>query len=84
LADRKSFLLRIDPDVQEALRRWADDDLRSLNGQVEFLLRRALTEAGRLAKPPLAQQRGTDEAQNVARKRPGRHSGLGDSCDKAT
>ena len=51
MAERKSFLLRLDPDVYEALRRWADDDLRSVNGQVEFLLRRALAEAGRSPKP---------------------------------
>jgi hypothetical protein len=50
LAARKSFLLRIDPKILEALRRWADDDLRSVNGQVEFLLRRALRGAGRLPK----------------------------------
>jgi len=48
MAERKSFLLRIDADVLEGVRRWADDDLRSLNGQVEFLLRNALREAGRL------------------------------------
>lgn len=47
MADRKSFLIRIDGKLLEALRRWADDDLRSLNGQVEFVLRRALREAGR-------------------------------------
>ena len=45
---RESFLLRIDPKILEALRRWADDDLRSVNGQLEFLLRRALKDAGRL------------------------------------
>jgi hypothetical protein len=45
--DRKPFLLRIDRDVLEAVQRWADDDLRSLNGQIEFLLRRVLREAGR-------------------------------------
>lgn len=48
LAARKSFLLRVDAEVLEALRRWADDDLRSLNSQIEFLLRRALQESGRL------------------------------------
>ncbi len=47
MADRKSFLIRVDEDVLEAVKRWADDDLRSLNGQIEFLLRRALKEAGR-------------------------------------
>ena len=45
---RKPFLLRIDPTVLHALQGWADDELRSLNGQIEFLLRRALREAGRL------------------------------------
>jgi hypothetical protein len=42
LTDRKAFLLRVDPAVLEALQRWASDDLRSLNGQIEFLLRDAL------------------------------------------
>ncbi|MGH9308326.1 MAG: ribbon-helix-helix domain-containing protein [Vicinamibacterales bacterium] len=51
MSDRKPFLLRIDRDVMEALQRWADDDLRSLNGQIEFLLRQALKEARREAKP---------------------------------
>lgn len=53
VAQRKSFLLRIDPRVLEAVQRWANDDLRSLNGQIEFLLRRALIQAGRfkLAQP---------------------------------
>jgi len=50
LADRKSFLLRIDPEIIDAMRRWADDELRSVNGQVEFLLRRALSDAGRLPR----------------------------------
>jgi len=50
VTERKSFLLRIDPDVLQAVQRWADDDLRSLNGQIEFLLRRALQEAGRELK----------------------------------
>jgi hypothetical protein len=48
LAERKPFLLRVDPALLEALQRWASDDLRSLNGQIEFLLRRALTEGGRM------------------------------------
>ena len=47
MADRKSFLLRVDPELLVALQRWANDDLRSLNGQIEFLLRRALQDAGR-------------------------------------
>jgi hypothetical protein len=48
VAERKPFLLRIDKDVLEAVQRWADDDLRSLNGQIEFLLRTVLGEEGRL------------------------------------
>ena len=47
MADEKRFLLRLDPALFRALRKWADDDLRSVNGQIEFLLRRALREAGR-------------------------------------
>jgi hypothetical protein len=48
MAQRKAFLLRLDPATHEALQRWADADLRSLNAQIEFLLRRSLQEAGRL------------------------------------
>jgi hypothetical protein len=48
VADRKAFLLRIDPAILDALQRWADDELRSLNGQIEFVLRRVLQEEGRL------------------------------------
>ena len=48
MADRKSFLLRIDPEVLDAVQRWANDDLRSLNGQIEFLLRKMLKSEGRL------------------------------------
>jgi hypothetical protein len=49
MAEKKPFLLRLDPQVHRALQRWADDELRSLNGQIEFVLRRGLREAGRLA-----------------------------------
>ena len=48
MADRKAFLLRIDPAVLDALQAWADDELRSLNGQIEFVLRRVLQDEGRL------------------------------------
>ena len=58
MAERKPFLLRIDPEVLAALQKWASDDLRSLNGQLEYLLRRALQEAGRLPGP----QAGREEA----------------------
>ncbi|HUC58160.1 MAG TPA: hypothetical protein VMA95_12215 [Streptosporangiaceae bacterium] len=46
--ERKNLLLRLDPAVHDALARWANDELRSTNAQIEFLLRRALSEAGRL------------------------------------
>ena len=52
MAERKPFILRIDGELLETLRRWAGDDLRSLNGQIEFLLRRALKEARRLPAEP--------------------------------
>ena len=50
MTKREAFLLRVDPEVLDALRRWARDDLRSVNAQVEFLLRRALLQEGRLPK----------------------------------
>ncbi|MBD0671022.1 hypothetical protein [Streptomyces sp. CBMA156] len=46
--ERKKLLLRLDPSVHDALARWAADDLRSTNAQIEFLLRRALGDAGRM------------------------------------
>ncbi|WP_404956954.1 hypothetical protein [Streptomyces sp. 147326] len=49
---RKQVLLRLDPQVYEALARWAGEELRSANAQIEFLLRRALAEAGRLPSSP--------------------------------
>ena len=52
MAERKPFLLRIDRAVLDGLQRWAADDLRSLNAQIEFLLRRALQDTGRLRERP--------------------------------
>lgn len=55
MADRKAYPLRISPAVLEAVQRWADDDLRSVNAQIEFLLREALRRSGRLKpRPPAA------------------------------
>ena len=48
MPERKAFLLRLDPKLHAALEKWAADDLRSLNAQIEFLLRRALKDAGRI------------------------------------
>lgn len=50
MAEKKPFLLRVDRELLESVQRWANDDLRSLNGQIEFLLRDALKRAGRSAK----------------------------------
>lgn len=52
MSERKSYPLRINPAVIEAMQRWADDDLRSLNGQIEYVLRESLRAAGRLKPTP--------------------------------
>jgi hypothetical protein len=52
VTDRRAFLLRIEPELYDTLQRWAGDELRSLNGQIEFLLRREASEAGRLRGGP--------------------------------
>lgn len=52
MADKKAYALRISSDVLDAIQRWADDDLRSVNAQIEFVLRTALRQAGRLKAPP--------------------------------
>lgn len=54
--ERKAVLVRLDPEVHEALARWAADDLRSTNAHIEWLLRRAAVEAGRMpgARQPLS------------------------------
>jgi len=66
LADRKPFLLRLDPATYVAMQRWADAELRSLNAQIEYVLRQSLREAGRLKSGPSAAttagSTGTDEA----------------------
>lgn len=54
MAERKAYPLRISPAVLEAVQRWADDDLRSVNAQIEFLLREALRRSGRLKPSPPA------------------------------
>ncbi|MEJ2288883.1 MAG: PTS ascorbate transporter subunit IIC [Deinococcales bacterium] len=52
MAEKKRFLLRIDPEVYRALEKWAADDLRSVNAQIEYLLKDALTRAGRAGREP--------------------------------
>jgi hypothetical protein len=51
MPERKTVLLRMRPDLYAALRRWADDEFRSVNGQIEYLLAAALRQAGRLTRP---------------------------------
>jgi len=70
VSERKGVLLRLDPAVHDALARWAADELRSTNAQIEFLLRRTLAEAGRLP------------SQAGPMRRPGRPRGAGDGDDE--
>ena len=54
MPERKKLLLRLDPQVYDAIARWAADDLRSVNAQIEYALRAALKAAGRATRPPAA------------------------------
>lgn len=51
MSEKKKFLLRLDENIYAALEKWAADDLRSVNAQIEFLLKKLLSEANRLKKP---------------------------------
>jgi hypothetical protein len=53
MAEKKKFLLRIDPDLYDTLERWASDEFRSVNAQIEFVLRQAARSAGQLKKEAL-------------------------------
>ena len=70
MAARKAFLLRLEPGVHDAVQRWADSEMRSVNAQIEFLLRRALQQAGRLPRVELAGDQGhvENEEQDEARR----------------
>ncbi|MFP4978008.1 toxin-antitoxin system HicB family antitoxin [Paenibacillus sp. CN-4] len=57
MAAKKSFPLRIDPQIYEALERWAGDEFRSVNGHIEYLLRESLIRAGRLPDPRRGEER---------------------------
>ena len=52
MAEKKSFALRIDAETMKAIEKWAADEFRSVNGQIEWILDRALKEAGRIKSPP--------------------------------
>ena len=66
--ERKPFLLRLDPALFDALQRWASDEVRSLNGQIEFLLRESLRASSRLKYPA-----GGSDGGEVRREDTGRH-----------
>jgi hypothetical protein len=71
VVDRKSLLLRLDPAVHDALARWAGDELRSTNAQIEFLLREALKDAGRMPeRAARIAKRGRPRKQSVPENEP--------------
>ncbi|MET7000859.1 hypothetical protein [Chitinophaga defluvii] len=59
MAEKKTFVLRIDAQTHEAIEKWAADEFRSVNGQMEWLIHRALKEAGRMPKPQPAKENNT-------------------------
>lgn len=63
MSEKKKFLLRLDADVYNALEKWAADDLRSANAQIEFLLKDCVRKAGRLKEPLPPSGGSTEEAQ---------------------
>jgi hypothetical protein len=77
MAERKPFLLRLDAETLAALQAWAADDLRSVNGQVEFLLRRALRDAGRLPAEGKPEAGRLPSASRLEEERPPRAQGSG-------
>jgi hypothetical protein len=81
MPESKRFLLRLDPRVFEALRHWAQDDLRSINGQIEYLLTEQVRKAGRLPHAPRRRPREEpsalpDEDEEDGSVDPARESGL--------
>jgi hypothetical protein len=58
MAAKKSFPLRLGEDVYQAMKRWSDDELRSVNSQIEYVLREALRKSGRLNKPKQSGEKG--------------------------
>jgi hypothetical protein len=68
MPESKRFLLRLDPALFEAIRRWADDDLRSINGQIEYLLADQARRAGRLPARRATTRRGAPRSAASARQ----------------
>ena len=73
MPERKKILLRLDPAIHDAVARWAGDELRSTNAQIEFLLRRALSQAGR----PARRGRPPKEDPGTPQEEPGSETGGG-------
>jgi hypothetical protein len=67
MPERKGFPLRLDPEIYDALQRWAASEFRSVNGQIEYLLRCALQDAGRLPGSERTQQEGANAKKKRAR-----------------
>ncbi len=86
MADSKRFLLRLDPRLFEALRRWADDDLRSINSQIEYLLTDQARRAGRLPQRNTRHPADTTEPEDVDRftNRRGSPASAGATRDNAS
>lgn len=63
MGEKKAYPLRISVEVIDAVQRWADDELRSVNAQIEYVLRDALRRAGRLQKPPTRDERDADPTE---------------------
>jgi hypothetical protein len=68
MSEKKKFLLRLDGDLFSALEKWAADDLRSVNAQIEFLLRDALRLGGRLKEPGVSPPPGSDRDDKTGNK----------------
>jgi hypothetical protein len=64
---KKAFLLRLDPEIYDAIHRWADAELRTVNAQIEFLLRQALKRAGRLPRGARQHQKEGDDRERPKR-----------------
>ena len=67
MPERKGFPLRLDPEIYDALQRWAASEFRSVNGQIEYLLRCALQDAGRLPGSDRSQREGANAKKKRAR-----------------
>ena len=70
MAKRDSFLLRVDPAVLEAVRRWANDEMRSMNAQIEFILRSKLKDTGRLPQKSNNGEASTELSQQADAESP--------------